>query len=171
MCVNCRCGKAEHAVVEDSDHGDHFVGKIFDRYHHYIIRLIQLTALPACLDCIIVCICISSWNRNTTAACEKVFRILMLKFESHLKPNGQPIRFKKLPKTVWSGRPPRAADFPVKRMLHATVHQSMLSYITVQRNILQCTVIYNSALWYITMHCNILQGTEIYYNAKYQNAV
>jgi len=31
VCVNCRCGKAEHAVSEDSDHGDHFVGKIFDR--------------------------------------------------------------------------------------------------------------------------------------------
>jgi len=31
VCMNCRCGKAEHAVVEDSDHGDHFVGKIFDR--------------------------------------------------------------------------------------------------------------------------------------------
>ena len=31
VCINCRCGKAEHNVVEESDPGFYFVGKIFDR--------------------------------------------------------------------------------------------------------------------------------------------
>ena len=31
MCLNCRCGKAEHNVVDDHDPGFYFVGKIFDR--------------------------------------------------------------------------------------------------------------------------------------------
>ena len=31
VCQNCRCGKAEHNVVEDEDPGFYFVGKIFDR--------------------------------------------------------------------------------------------------------------------------------------------
>ena len=43
VCVNCRCGKAEHAVSEDSDHGDHFVGKIFDRS---LFNFVQLCSEP-----------------------------------------------------------------------------------------------------------------------------
>ena len=31
VCLNCRCGKAEHNVVDDHDPGFYFVGKIFDR--------------------------------------------------------------------------------------------------------------------------------------------
>jgi len=31
VCQNCRCGKIEHGVLEQEDHGDYFVGKIFDR--------------------------------------------------------------------------------------------------------------------------------------------
>ena len=32
VCLNCRCGKAEHNVVEEEDPGFFFVGKLFDRY-------------------------------------------------------------------------------------------------------------------------------------------
>jgi hypothetical protein len=32
VCQNCRCGKAEHNVVEEEDPGFFFVGKLFDRY-------------------------------------------------------------------------------------------------------------------------------------------
>ena len=31
VCINCRCGKAEHNVREEEDYGFSFVGKIFDR--------------------------------------------------------------------------------------------------------------------------------------------
>ena len=31
VCLNCRCGKAEHNVIDDQDPGFYFVGKIFDR--------------------------------------------------------------------------------------------------------------------------------------------
>ncbi|TRY70369.1 hypothetical protein TCAL_04489 [Tigriopus californicus] len=31
VCINCRCGKAEHHVVDHQDPGFYFVGKIFDR--------------------------------------------------------------------------------------------------------------------------------------------
>ena len=31
VCQNCRCGKIEHGVLEQEDHGQYFVGKIFDR--------------------------------------------------------------------------------------------------------------------------------------------
>jgi hypothetical protein len=34
VCLNCRCGKAEHNVVEEEDPGFFFVGKLFDRYLH-----------------------------------------------------------------------------------------------------------------------------------------
>ena len=32
VCLNCRCGKIEHGVVDSEDHGQFFVGKIFDRW-------------------------------------------------------------------------------------------------------------------------------------------
>ena len=31
ICVNCLCGKAEHDIRDQDDHGLHFVGKLFDR--------------------------------------------------------------------------------------------------------------------------------------------
>jgi len=31
VCINCRCGKAEHNVKDEEDHGFSFIGKIFDR--------------------------------------------------------------------------------------------------------------------------------------------
>jgi len=31
VCQNCRCGKIEHGVKEKEDHGQHFIGKIFER--------------------------------------------------------------------------------------------------------------------------------------------
>ena len=31
VCQHCRCGKLEHGVVERTDHGSYWVGKIFDR--------------------------------------------------------------------------------------------------------------------------------------------
>ena len=31
VCMNCRCGKIEHGVLDQTDHGKYFVGKIFDR--------------------------------------------------------------------------------------------------------------------------------------------
>ena len=36
VCQNCRCGKIEHGVLEQQDHGQYFVGKIFDRYQNYL---------------------------------------------------------------------------------------------------------------------------------------
>ena len=69
VCVNCRCGKAEHAVVEDSDHGDHFVGKIFDRYyHHYITRLLASSSRLGYLDCMIVGNVYNYWTYHLTMA-------------------------------------------------------------------------------------------------------
>ena len=32
VCMNCRCGKAEHNVIEVSDPGFYFIGRLFDRY-------------------------------------------------------------------------------------------------------------------------------------------
>jgi hypothetical protein len=38
VCLNCRCGKAEHNVVEEEDPGFFFVGKLFDRYIKIYIK-------------------------------------------------------------------------------------------------------------------------------------
>jgi len=37
VCMNCRCGKAEHNVTEELDYGFSYVGKIFDRSVIFLI--------------------------------------------------------------------------------------------------------------------------------------
>ena len=34
VCQNCRCGKIEHGVLDQTDHGRYWVGKIFDRWNY-----------------------------------------------------------------------------------------------------------------------------------------